>query len=88
MHDICTYYIEVRGQVDESDLNATSPHQAVVVRASGEEDSPAVTLCTLHADQAGLIGLMRYLHGRGFVLLSVQREQSTPKVVGAVPDSD
>jgi hypothetical protein len=66
MQDTCTYQIEVRGRVDEGDLNARSPLQMTVVRADR-----AGTLFTICADQSGLIGLMRHLHGRGFVLLSV-----------------
>ena len=69
MQDICTYQIEVRGQVDESAFNATSPLQMTVMRMS-----PAATLFTTCTDQSGLIGLIRHLHGHGFVLLSVTRE--------------
>ena len=70
MDDSCTYHIEVQGQVDENDLNAMSPLRMTVVRM--EE---AATLFTTRADQSALIGLIRYLHGRGFVLLSVYRER-------------
>jgi hypothetical protein len=70
MHDICTYQIEVRGQVDENAFNATSPLQITVVRVA-----PAATLFTICADQSGLIGLIRHLHGHGFVLLSTYRER-------------
>lgn len=70
MHGICTYQIEVRGQVDEEAFNATSPLQVTVVRAEAY-----VTLFTICADQAGLIGLIRHLHRQGFVLLSVYRER-------------
>ena len=71
MHDIFyTYRIEVQGQVDENTFNATSPLQMTVVRTD-----PVATLFTVHADQSGLIGLMRHLHGHGFVLLSVTRER-------------
>ncbi len=66
MQDIRIYRIEVRGQVDENTLNATSPLQITVVRGN-----TATTLFTVCADQSGLIGLIRHLHGRGFVLLSV-----------------
>jgi hypothetical protein len=69
MQDICTYQIEVRGQVDESAFNVTSPLQMTVVRMN-----PATTLLTTHTDQSGLIGLIRHLHGHGFMLLSVTRE--------------
>ena len=69
MHEFCTYQIEVRGQADGNDLNAASPLQVTIVRI----DTTA-TLFTIYADQSGLVGLMRHLHGRGFVLLSVHRE--------------
>jgi hypothetical protein len=70
MHDICTYKIEVRGQVDENAFNATSPLQITVVQMDS-----AATLLTICADQSGLIGLIRHLHQQGFVILSVDREQ-------------
>ena len=69
MHDICTYRIEVRGQVDESAFNATSPLQITVAQMDA-----AATLFTTCADQSGLIGLIRHLHRQGFVVLSVYRE--------------
>lgn len=75
MHEACTYHIKVRGLVDESDLNTMSPLQAVVMRVDTDEAYPyAATLCTIHSDQSGLIGLLRYMHGQGFVFLSVHRE--------------
>jgi len=70
MHELCIYQIEVRGQVEENALNAMSPLQTTVVRADA-----AATLFAIQADQSGLIGLMRHLHGWGFVLLSVHRER-------------
>ena len=69
MNDICTYQIEVRGQVDENELNATSPIQMTVV-----QENKISTLFSVHTDQSGLIGLIRHLHGRGFALLSVNYE--------------
>ena len=70
MDAICTYQIGLRGQVDENDLNAVSPLQMMVVRVD-----TASTLFTICTDQSGLIGLLRHLHGRGFVLLSVDCER-------------
>lgn len=70
MDELCTYRIEVRGQADESDLTAMSPLQMTVVRV----DTTA-TLFTVCTDQSGLVGLIRHLHGRGLVLLSVLRER-------------
>jgi hypothetical protein len=75
MHEPCIYRIKVRGQVGESDLNAMSPSQITMVQADADEEHPyAATLFTIHADQSGLVGLIRHLHGRGLVLLSVSRE--------------
>ena len=70
MDELCTYRIEVRGQADENDLNAISPLQMTVVRVD-----TIATLFTVCTDQSGLVGLMRHLHGRGLVLLSVIRER-------------
>jgi hypothetical protein len=70
MQDVCTYHIRVRGQVDERDVNAMGPLQPTLVRVD-----TAATLLRVRADQAGLIGLLRHLHGRGVVLLSVTRER-------------
>ena len=70
MHDICTYHIEVRDQMNENVFNATSPLQITVVQMDS-----AATLFTICADQSGLIGLIRYLHRQGFVILSIYREQ-------------
>jgi hypothetical protein len=76
MHEPCIYRIKVRGGVDESDLNALSPLQITMAQTDADEEPPyAATRFVIHADQSGLIGLMRHLHGRGFVLLSVTREQ-------------
>jgi hypothetical protein len=70
MNDICAYFIQLRGQVDEGEINAMGPLQMTVVRVD-----TASTLLTVHTDQAGLIGLMRHLHGSGFVILSVSRSR-------------
>lgn len=70
------YQIKVQGQVDESELNAMSPIQTIVVRVDADEEHPyAATLFTIYADQSGLVGLVRHLHGRGLVLLSITRER-------------
>ncbi len=69
MDDIRTYRIKVRGQVDTNDLNAASPLQMMTERAG--TDATQLIICT---DQSGLIGLLRHLHGRGLVLLSICRD--------------
>lgn len=69
MHAISTYHITVRGCIDQDDLNLMSPLEITVVRAD-----EAATEFTFRADQSGLIGLLRHLHGRGVVFLSVTCE--------------
>ena len=66
MEDFFTYQIRIRGQVEAEDLNAGSPMQLTVEHADQN-----VTLVSVYTDQAGVIGLMRHLHGLGFQLLSV-----------------
>ncbi len=66
MNDICTYTIELSGQVDALDINAMSPLEVTVEKA--ELESTRISVCS---DQAGLIGLMRHLHGIGLVVLWV-----------------
>jgi hypothetical protein len=66
MDELCTYQLEVRGQMDQQDLKATSPVQMMAVRVD------AVSMrFTVRTDQSGILGLIRYLHGRGLALLSV-----------------
>lgn len=66
MNERHTYLIRIGGQASAEELNATSPLRVTVIRTE-----PAATLLALDADQSGLIGLLRHLHGLGFVLLSV-----------------
>jgi hypothetical protein len=68
VNDLYTYQIELRGQLNENDVNAMSPFQMTIVRAN-----TASTSATVYTDQSGLIGLIRHLHGKGFVLLSIMR---------------
>lgn len=69
MQEAYTYNIQVQGQMDEKDFNGTSPLQVIVKRMDS-----AATLCILHADQSGLVGLIRHLHHQGFVILSMSRK--------------
>jgi hypothetical protein len=69
MQEIGIYHIEVQGQVDEKTFNTSGPLRITVILAD-----PAATLFAICADQAGLIGLLRYLHQQGFVLNSVCRK--------------
>ena len=72
MDDVCNYQVIIRGHVDEAEVNAQSPLQLAV-----EQAGPDSALITFQTDQSGLIGLLRHLHGLGFVLLSVK--QSLPE---------
>jgi hypothetical protein len=65
-----TYHIEVQGQLEEKSFNALSP-----LRIKDVKVGPVATLFTLCADQSGLIGLIRYLHQQGFMLLSILRDR-------------
>jgi hypothetical protein len=70
VQDVSAYQIRVQGSLDENDINVTSPIQMTV-----EHPDPACTLFSVCTDQSGLVGLIRHLHGRGLVLLSVYRER-------------
>jgi len=70
MQEIWTYHITVQGQVGEHELNKMSPLEIAVLH-----ENPASTLVEACSDQSGLIGLMRHLHGCGFIFLSITREQ-------------
>ena len=69
MQETYFYHVEVECQIEEHDFNTTSPLRVTVARTDTES-----TLLTLHADQSGLVGLIRHLHHQGFVLLSVTRK--------------
>jgi hypothetical protein len=69
MDDNCTYRIKLHGKVEQYELNTNSPIHMTVAGVDSN-----TTLINLKTDQSGLIGLLRHLHGRGFVLLSVLRE--------------
>ena len=69
MNNVCTYHIQIERQVAEDEINAISTLQMTLERID-----TATTLFSVHTDQSGLIGLLRHLHARGLVLLSVQRE--------------
>ncbi len=71
MDDICTYHIQLRGPIDETEINARSPFHLVA-----EQAEATATLFGVRTDQSGLIGLLRYLHTLGFVLLAVTRDSA------------
>ncbi len=70
MNALGKYGIQVDGRVNANELNALSPLEISLERVDAES-----TWLTVLTDQSGLIGLLRHLHGLGFVLLSVDREE-------------
>jgi hypothetical protein len=66
MNDNRIYQIQVRGLVQESELNLKSPFHLVV-----ESVSETHTFLNLCSDQSGLLGILRHLHGLGLDILSV-----------------
>lgn len=71
MFDPATRYeIEVRGQVDVDWLRSFSGAVEIVAgEAEGEQGS---TVLRVHADQSGIVGLVRSLHGLGVTILQVR----------------
>ena len=65
------YEIKITGQLDDSWLawfgEANAPVEVVV------DDSQMTTFSNVIMDQAGLVGLIRRLHGYGIVLISIQQ---------------
>jgi hypothetical protein len=73
MEDTRTYRIEVRGRIDGGDLNAGSPLPLTVESITSDSTRLAV-----RTDQSGLIGLLRYLHARGIILVAISINPSLP----------
>ena len=66
MNDTRTYLIQLNGQIDIADLNTNSP-----LEMKGAEVPANRSSFIIQTDQSGLIGMLRHLHARGLVLLSV-----------------
>jgi hypothetical protein len=65
------YEIKIVGRVDESLVEWFGPVK--IVSACVGEDGVITTLSAIDIDQAGVVGLIRHLHGLGIVLLSIER---------------
>jgi hypothetical protein len=65
------YEIKVHGQLDESWLNWFG--ETKVYAETAEDDFQITVFSNVVMDQAGLVGLIRRLHGLGIVLISVRR---------------
>jgi hypothetical protein len=64
------YELRLLGEVSEDDVNRMSP-----CGVSLDRRDETTTTFRAATDQAGMIGLMRYLHGMGFVILSVYSQR-------------
>lgn len=65
-----TYEIKVHGQLDDSLLGWFEDVKVHIEALP--EDNQVTTLTNVVMDQAGLVGLIRRLHGHGIVLISIQ----------------
>jgi hypothetical protein len=74
MKDMQTYAILLRGQIDPQEISAASPLR-MKVEPSGSHN----TKLQVWTDQSGIIGLLRFLHGRGLVILSMKRKHDREK---------
>ena len=69
------YAIKIQGQLDDAWLGWFG--EAEVHAKSLVDESQVTTIANVVMDQAGLVGLIRQLHGHGIVLLSI-RQFTTP----------
>jgi hypothetical protein len=65
------YEIKVYGQVDDSWLGWFG--EAEIHSESLADDDQVTTFSNIVMDQAGLVGLIRRLHGLGIVLISIRQ---------------
>jgi hypothetical protein len=65
------YEIKIYGQLDDSWLGWFGAVQAEVETL--DDHTQVTTFSNVITDQAGLVGLIRWLHGLGVVLLSIRQ---------------
>lgn len=65
------YTITVEGTVDPSLADWCGPLTITTTQAPG--GGAITTMSGITTDQAGLVGIIRHLHGLGIVLLTVER---------------
>ncbi len=68
MDDVCIYQIQIYEQMSAAEIERFAPPGLQLAPAGNN-----TTLLSVRSDQAGLIGLIRQLHGLGFTLLSIRR---------------
>jgi hypothetical protein len=64
------FTVKIQGSVGEGLAEWFGPLTSV---ESAEDQTPVTLLSGIVTDQAGLVGLIRRLHGLGIVLLAVER---------------
>ena len=65
------YEIKIHGQLDDSRLEWFGDAQVKV--EPSVDDRQITTFSNVVMDQAGLVGLIRRLHGHGIVLISIRQ---------------
>ena len=64
------YRIEVQGRVDVDWLQSFDSSVEIIVEETSQMEEFAVL--NVHTDQAGIVGLVRRLHGLGMTILQLQ----------------
>jgi hypothetical protein len=82
LFDRTTHYrIEVQGQIDVDWLVSFGSLAEMRMEESRQRD--AVTVLSVHTDQAGIMGLLRRLHGLGMTILQLQIVSDEANAAGA-----
>ncbi len=78
--DPATHYrIEIRGRVDREWLQGLAGSEEMIVDEAGQLNE--FTVLDVNADQAGIVGLVRRLHGLGITIQRFQIVQSLQVVL-------
>lgn len=71
LFDTTTHYrIEVQGQVDVEWLQNFDENGEIIIDEARQLEG--ITVLSVHTDQAGIVGLVRRLHGLGMAILQLQ----------------
>ena len=82
LFDAATHYrIEVRGRVDVDWLKSFDGSAEIIVDEA--QLMADITVLRVHADQSGIVGLVRRLHGLGMTILQLQIVSVTGKTAEA-----
>ena len=69
--DTTTHYrVEVRGRIDLNWLQSFESSAEIIVEETSQMEE--FTVLNVHTDQAGIVGLVRRLHGLGITILQLQ----------------